>query len=171
MTDRIYNILFLCTGNSARSILAEAIVNRDYADHFKAFSAGSYPKGEVNPAALRLLNGLDYDTSAMRSKSWDEFATPGAPALDFIFTVCDDAAGETCPVWPGKPITAHWGIPDPAAETGNEAMVALAFDDAYRTLNNRISLFASLPLAAVDQASLQTKLNDIGKTKDAPVAA
>ena len=162
MVDRIYNVLFLCTGNSARSIIAEAIMNREGAGRFQAFSAGSQPRGTVNPHTLALLASLGFDTSGYRSKSWDEFAQPGAPALDFVFTVCDDAAGETCPVWPGQPMTAHWGVPDPAKATGTEAEIALAFADAYRMLGNRISVFLSLPMSTLDRLSLQTRLNAIG---------
>ena len=135
-----YNVLFLCTGNSARSIIAEAILNRAGGGRFKAFSAGSHPKGKINPRTLDLLRKLNYDVSTLRSKSWAEFARPGAPDLDFVFTVCDNAAGESCPLWPGQPITAHWGIPDPAAAQGSEAEIALAFKDAYRMLNRRIEL-------------------------------
>ena len=162
MSDRVYNVLFLCTGNSARSILAEAILNRDGKGRFRAFSAGSQPKGEPNPHALTLLKHAGYDTSALRSKSWLEFAQPDAPALDFIITVCDDAAGETCPVWPGKPATAHWGIPDPAAATGNDAEIALAFAEAYRRLLQRISIFVALSFDKLSAMSLQQKLRDIG---------
>ena len=162
MVDRLYNVLFLCTGNSARSIIAEAIMNREGAGRFQAFSAGSQPRGTVNPHTLALLASLGFDTSGYRSKSWDEFAQPGAPALDFVFTVCDDAAGETCPVWPGQPMTAQWGVPDPAKATGTEAEIALAFADAYRMLGNRISVFLSLPMSTLDRLSLQTRLNAIG---------
>ena len=144
MADRPFNVLFLCTGNSARSILAEAILNRLGAGKFRAYSAGSQPKGQVNPHALTLLQSLDYDTSGFCSKSWSEFARPGAPALDFVFTVCDNAAGEACPVWPGQPMTAHWGVADPAEATGTPAQVALAFKDAYRMLHQRIAAFAAL---------------------------
>ena len=144
--DRPYNVLFLCTGNSARSIIAEAILNKLGAGRFRAFSAGSQPKGQVNPNAIQLLDGLGYDTSGLRSKSWSEFARPGAPALDFVFTVCDNAAGETCPFWPGQPMTAHWGVPDPAEATGSPAEVALAFRDAYRMLHQRIAIFTALPI-------------------------
>ena len=167
MSARTYNVLFLCTGNSARSILAEAILGRRGSGRFRAFSAGSFPKGAVHPAAVRLLNQLDYDTSAFRSKSWDEFSEPEAPQLDFIFTVCGNAAGETCPVWPGKPMTAHWGLPDPAAVEGSEAEVAAAFADTYRMLTNRIELFLALPLDAIDVMSLQNRLRDIGNTAGA----
>ena len=158
------NVLFLCTGNSARSILAEAILNRDGAPRFKAYSAGSYPKGEVNPHAVALLRKLGYDVSKLRSKSWDEFAKPGAPEFDFIFTVCDNAANEVCPIWPGHPMTAHWGIPDPAAVVGSESEIALAFADAYRMLNNRIALLLSLPIASLDKTELQRHLREIGTT-------
>lgn len=167
VSDRIFNVLFLCTGNSARSVLAEAILNRTGAGKFRAYSAGSHPKGQVHPNTLRLLQGLGFDTSAFRSKSWSEFARPGAPALDFIFTVCDDAAGETCPVWPGKPMTAHWGIPDPAAETGTPGEVAQAFNEAYRMLERRIVAFAALPIAALDTLTLQARLRDIGRMQGA----
>ena len=163
MVDSTYNVLFLCTGNSARSIIAEAILNREGRGNFRAFSAGSYPKGTVNPHTIRLLQRLNYDTSAMRSKSWEEFAQPGAPQLDFVFTVCDDAADETCPVWPGQPMTAHWGIPDPAAAVGTDAEIAVAFNDAYRMLNERIGIFVALPIAAPDSLTLQAWLRDIGR--------
>ena len=162
MSDPVYNVLFLCTGNSARSVLAEAILNREGRGRFRAFSAGSDPKGVVHPMTLRLLQGLGYDTSFARSKSWDEFTGPGAPALDFIITVCDNAAAETCPIWPGHPATAHWGIPDPAAAEGNEAERALAFDLAYRQMSQRIGLFLALPLASIDRMSLVHKLREIG---------
>jgi arsenate reductase len=162
MTGRPYTVLFLCTGNSARSILAEAILNRLGAGRFAAFSAGSQPKGAVHPAALHLLETLNHPTGGLRSKSWDEFAGPGAPPLDFVFTVCDNAAGEVCPIWPGQPVTAHWGLPDPAAVTGNDAEVAAAFNDAYRMLTNRVSLFVALPLAELDRMTLQSRLRAIG---------
>jgi arsenate reductase len=158
-----YNVLFLCTGNSARSVIAEAILNKVGLGNFKAFSAGSQPKGQVNPNTVKLLQNLGYDTSAYRSKSWSEFAKPGAPHLDFVFTVCDSAAAESCPVWPGQPMTAHWGIPDPAEATGSEAEIALAFKDAYRMLDRRIGVFVSLPLKSLDQLSLQNRLRDIGR--------
>ena len=158
-----YNILFLCTGNSARSILAEAILNRAGAGRFRAFSAGSRPKGAPHPLALSLLAREGHDTAFARSKSWDEFAGPDAPKMDFIFTVCDSAAGEECPFWPGQPMTAHWGIPDPAAAEGNEAERNLAFAEAYRALSNRISAFVSLPIASIDGMALQRHLNDIGE--------
>jgi arsenate reductase len=163
MTDRPFNVLFLCTGNSARSIMAEAILNRIGAGKFQAYSAGSQPKGHVHPETLQLLKSLNYDTIRFRSKSWGEFARPGAPPLDFVFTVCDNAAGETCPVWPGQPMTAHWGIPDPAAVKGSPVVVALAFKDAYRMLSRRIDVFAALPIRSLDKLSLQTKLKEIGR--------
>ena len=158
-----YNVLFLCTGNSARSIIAEAIMNRTGTERFKAYSAGSHPKGVVNPHAIALLKRLDYRTDDLRSKPWDEFARPGSPPLHFVITVCDSAAGEVCPIWPGQPMTAHWGMPDPAAVEGTPAEIALAFADAYRMLNNRISAFANLKLSGLDRLSLQTKVSDIGK--------
>lgn len=164
MTKGNYNLLFLCTGNSARSILAEAILNQQGMGRFHAFSAGSQPKGAVHPAAIELLKELDYDTDGFRSKSWDEFARPGAPALDFVFTVCDNAAGEVCPVWPGQPMTAHWGIEDPAAVEGDKQ--AQAFWNAYQQLQRRIQLFLALPLEDIDELSLQNRLKDIGKTAD-----
>ena len=164
MAEMIYNVLFLCTGNSARSILAEAILNREGAGHFRAFSAGSFPKGEVHPAALSLLDRLEYPVEAFRSKSWDEFATPGAPQFDFIFTVCDNAAGETCPVWPGRPITAHWGIEDPAAVEGEGQ--SQAFWNAYSQLQRRIQLLLSLPIGNLGEHSLRKRLKEIGTTAD-----
>ncbi|WP_340317151.1 arsenate reductase ArsC [Rhizorhabdus argentea] len=163
-----YNVLFLCTGNSARSILAECIMNRIGAGRFTAFSAGSFPKGEVHPHAIRLLNGLGYETAGLRSKSWDEFAGKGAPPIDFIMTVCDNAAGEVCPIWPGKPIRAHWGVADPAAAEGSDSFVALAFAEAYRQLYNRISLFASLPVDSLDRLAIQRHMDEIGATIDKP---
>jgi protein-tyrosine-phosphatase len=162
-----FNVLFLCTGNSARSIMAEAILNREGRADFRAFSAGSHPKGVVHPYALDLLRRLNFDVSGICSKSWHEFARPGAPKLDFVFTVCDDAAGETCPLWPGQPLTAHWGIADPAAAQGNEAEIRLAFADAFRMINTRISIFANLPIRSLDQLTLQKHVDSIGKTKDA----
>ena len=167
MAERIYNVLFLCTGNSARSIIAEAILNREGRGKFKAFSAGSHPKGAVNPHALDLLRKFNYDVSTLRSKSWAEFAQAGSPDLDFVFTVCDNAAGEACPLWPGQPITAHWGIPDPAAATGSEAEIALAFRDAYRMLNRRIELFLALPIEKLDRLVLTTRLKAIGGSEGA----
>jgi arsenate reductase (thioredoxin) len=163
MPEKIFNVLFLCTGNSARSIMAEAILNRTGSEKFRAFSAGSQPKGAVNPHALDLLDRLGHATSEYRSKSWNEFARPDAPQLDFVFTVCDNAAGEACPVWPGQPTTAHWGIPDPAEARGSPAEIALAFRDAYRMLERRIQAFAALPLASLDRMSLKSKLDEIGK--------
>ena len=167
MTDPINNVLFLCTGNSARSLMAEAILNREGAGRFRAFSAGSQPSGAPHPQALALLNREHHDISALRSKSWDEFDGPDAPKMDFVFTVCDNAASEPCPFWPGHPVTAHWGLPDPAAATGNEAEIALAFADTYHMLRNRISLFVSLPHGSLDRLSLQKSLKDIGQTNDA----
>ena len=162
MSDRIYNVLFLCTGNSARSILAESILNKDGRGRFRAFSAGSQPKGEVNPLALKVLKSLDYPTDGMRSKSWEEFAATDAPVMDFVFTVCDSAAGESCPVWPGQPMTAHWGIEDPAHAEGTELQKEAAFVTTFRYLKNRIAVFTSLPLSSIDQLSLGTKLREIG---------
>lgn len=161
------NVLFLCTGNSARSIIAEAIMNREGRGRFRAWSAGSMPKGKVNPHTLELLRGLHYRTEDFRSKSWDEFAEPDAPKLDFVFTVCDDAAAEVCPIWPGQPMTAHWGMPDPAAASGSPAEVALAFADTYRMMNNRIGVFINLPLLALDRLSLQRRLDEIGGRRQA----
>jgi protein-tyrosine-phosphatase len=166
MTDspaRPWNVLFLCTGNSARSILAEAILTCEGRGRFHAFSAGSHPKGAVHPYTLDLLRTLNYATGGYRSKSWDEFAAPGAPVMDFVFTVCDDAANESCPVWPGQPLTAHWGVPDPAKAEGAEAVRRAAFADAYRMLSNRISLFTSLPLGSIERLALQGQLRAIGK--------
>ena len=171
MSDRPFNVLFLCTGNSARSIMAEAILNKIGAGKFRAFSAGSQPEGRVHPEALQLLQSLGYDTSSFRSKSWSEFADPGAPLLDFVFSVCDNAAGEVCPVWPGQPMTAHWGVPDPAEAKGTPAEVALASKDAYRMLNQRIGIFTSLPLRSLDRLSLQSKLREIGRMEDATAKA
>jgi arsenate reductase (thioredoxin) len=169
--DRPFDVLFLCTGNSARSIMAEAILNKLGRGKFRAYSGGSHPNAQVNPHTIRLLQSLDYDTSAFRSKSWNEFAKPGAPALDFAFTVCDNAAGESCPVWPGQPMTAHWGIPDPAEAKGSAAEVALAFKDAYRMLHHRIGIFTALPIRSLDQLSLQQRLKDIGRMDDAATKA
>ena len=162
-----YNVLFLCTGNSARSIIAEAILNREGRGKFKAFSAGSHPNGKVNPRTLDLLRKFNYDVATLRSKSWAEFAKPGAPELDFVFTVCDNAAGELCPLWPGQPITAHWGIPDPATAEGSEAEIALAFKDAYRMLNRRIDLLLALPIEKLDRLVLTTRLKAIGRSEGA----
>ena len=166
MPNQTYNVLFLCTGNSARSIMAEAIINRVGMGRFKGYSAGSHPRGEVHPHALDLLRNLNHDTSFARSKDWNEFAEPDAPRMDFVFTVCDAAASEICPVWPGQPMSAHWGVSDPAAATGSEAEVRLAFSEAYRMLNNRISVFVSLPLASLDRLALQRHLDAIGKRSD-----
>ena len=163
--DRSFSVLFLCTGNSARSIMAEAIINRIGMGKFKGYSAGSMPKGQIHPMTLSLLNKLNYDTSALRSKSWEEFSGPGAPELDFVFTVCDNAANEACPVWPGQPMTAHWGVPDPVEAQGDEVQRALAFADTYRMLNNRISVFTSLPLESLDSLTLKRQLDKIGRTK------
>ena len=171
MSEAPLNVLFLCTGNSARSIIAEAIMNREGRGRFRAYSAGSHPKSEVNPETLRLLERLHYKTDAYRSKSWDEFEGPDAPKLDFVFTVCDDAAAEVCPIWPGQPMTAHWGMPDPAAVQGSPAEIALAFADTYRMLNNRITLFMNLPLASLDRLSLQRRLEEIGQRREAALKA
>jgi len=167
MSDRVFNVLFLCTGNSARSILGEAILRKEGAGRFNAFSAGSMPKGAVNPFALKVLASLDYPTDDLRSKSWDEFATPGAPKMDFVFTVCDNAAGEACPVWPGQPVTAHWGIEDPAAAEGTDLQKEAAFVTALTYLKNRIAAFASLPLASLDSMSLTARLREIGQGEGA----
>ncbi|SHL89306.1 protein tyrosine phosphatase [Bradyrhizobium lablabi] len=163
MSEHIYNVLFLCTGNSARSVLAESIMRKDGHSKFRSFSAGSQPKGSVNPFAIRVLKSLDYPTDGLRSKSWEEFARPDAPVMDFVFTVCDNAAGETCPVWPGQPMTAHWGIEDPAAVEGTDILKEAAFVAAFRYLKNRIAIFTSLPLRSIDKLSLGTKLRDIGR--------
>lgn len=165
MTDRTYNVLFLCTGNSARSILAEALLNRDGEGRFRAFSAGSFPKGEVHPQALALLEELGFETQGLRSKSWDEFSEPGAPSFDFIFTVCDNAAGETCPIWPGNPMSAHWGIEDPAAVEGDGQREA--FERALHFLSNRISLFLALPHDSIDEMAMGRKLKEIGRAAGA----
>lgn len=162
-TNTPLNVLFLCTHNSARSIIAEAILNRIGAGKFRGFSAGSQPSGKVHPYALDLLRRLNYDTSSLRSKSWEEFAAPGAPELDFVFTVCDNAANEVCPVWPGQPISAHWGVPDPSAAEGNDSERRLAFAETHRMLHQRISIFTNLPLASLDKLSLQKRLDDIGR--------
>jgi arsenate reductase len=165
MPAKAYNVLFLCTGNSARSILAEALIDHWGNGLFKGYSAGSFPKGEVNPLSLKLLDRLGMPTSHLRSKSWDEFAAPGAPTMDFVFTVCDQAAGEVCPVWPGQPVTAHWGIPDPAAAEGSDAERMLAFTDAYRMLERRIKLFLSLPLVSLDRMTITRKVREIGRVR------
>lgn len=160
--DHVYNVLFLCTGNSARSILGEAVLNHVGGGQFRAYSAGSTPKGEVNPMALEILREAGISTDGLRSKSWDEFATPDAPKMDFVFTVCDNAAGEACPIWPGQPMTAHWGIEDPAAIEGPEFKRRAAFDDALRFMRNRIAAFTSLPIASIDKMALTSKLRGIG---------
>jgi len=169
MTDpKVFNVLFLCTGNSARSIMAEAILAREGLGKFKAFSAGSQPRGQVHPYTADLLKTLNHPTEELRSKDWNEFSGPDAPEMDFVFTVCDQAAAETCPVWPGQPMTAHWGIVDPAAVEGNEAQKRQAFADAYRMLNSRISIFVNLPVTSLDKLSLQRRLTEIGNTASAP---
>lgn len=167
MTDRTYNVLFLCTGNTARSILAESILRKDGAGRFNAYSAGSHPKGVVNPFALKVLAAMDYPTDGLSSKPWDDFAVPGAPVMDFVFTVCDDAAGETCPVWPGQPMTAHWGIEDPAKFEGADFEKEAAFVRAFRFLKTRISVFTSLPLKSIDSLALGNRLRDIGRMEGA----
>ena len=167
-TERIYRVLFLCTGNSARSILAESLLNHWGHGRFRASSAGSFPKGQVHPMAAELLKRTNLPTDSLRSKSWDEFAAPGAPPIDFIFTVCDNAAGEVCPVWPGKPLTAHWGIADPAAVEGTDAEKTFAFRKALKELEARIKLFTSLPIDSLDRMTLQAKLQAIGKSRSAP---
>jgi arsenate reductase len=167
MAEPLHNVLFLFTGNTARSILAEAILRKEGAGRFRAFSAGSHPKGVVNPLALQVLASFDYPTEGLRSKPWDEFARPGAPAMDFVFTVCDSAAGEVCPVWPGQPMTAHWGIDDPAAVEGTAIQREAAFVTAFRLLRNRITVFASLPVASIDAMALGRKLREIGRMEGA----
>ncbi len=167
MSDPIFNVLFLCTGNSARSILAESILAKDGAGRFRAFSAGSMPKGAVNPLALETLERLGYPTAGMRSKSWDEFDAPGAPQMDFIFTVCDNAAGEVCPIWPGHPHKTHWGIEDPAAVEGTHMEQLSAFATAFRYLKNRIDLFVALPLAKLEASKLHAHLDEIGRGEGA----
>ncbi|MEI2386682.1 arsenate reductase ArsC [Breoghania sp. JC706] len=168
MPDPVYNVLFLCTGNSARSLIAETILNAEGKGRFRAFSAGSHPKGRPHPFAIDLLEKLGHDTSGLRSKSWDEFAGPGAPKMDFVFTVCDQAAAEACPIWPGQPMTAHWGVPDPAAATGTESERRLAFSEAYRMLSTRISLLLNLPIASIDRLALKRRLDDIGANQREP---
>ena len=163
MSERPYNVLFLCTGNSARSILAEAALNRLGNGRFRGYSAGSFPKGAVHPLALELLRRQNYPIAELRSKSWDEFAIPGAPPLDFVFTVCDRAASEVCPIWPGQPMSAHWGLPDPAAVEGTEVEKHLAFADTLRHLERRIGIFVNLPLASLDRMALKRRLDDIGR--------
>ena len=162
MSDKVFNVLFLCTGNSARSIIGEAVINRVGQGRFKGFSAGSMPKGEVHPVALDLLKKQNYDVSQFRSKNWEEFSGPEAPQMDFVFTVCDNAANEACPVWPGQPMSAHWGVPDPAAVTGSEAAQHIAFADTLRMLTQRIDIFVNLPLVSLDKLTLQKKLDEIG---------
>lgn len=164
--NRVFNVLFICTGNSARSIMAEAVLNRAGQGRFRAFSAGSQPKGKVHPYAIDLLRRLNYDVGGVRSKSWLEFSGPNGPKLDFAFTLCDDAAAEVCPVWPGQPMTAHWGMPDPAAVVGTEAEMRYAFADTMRMLTNRINIFVSFPMKSLDLLTLQKQLDAIGKTKD-----
>jgi arsenate reductase len=166
MTERVFNVLFLCTGNSARSILAEGILNGMGKGRFRAYSAGSHPAGKVNPFAIELLQKQNFDTTGLRSKSWDEFVAAGAPHLDFVFTVCDNAAGEVCPIWPGKPVTAHWGIEDPAAVGGNDAEKRKAFAAAFKLLHRRISLFASLPLAKLDALAIKREVDQIGRLRE-----
>ena len=168
--QRIYNVLFICTRNSARSIMAECILNRLGQGRFKAYSAGSHPTGHMNPNALALLQRLNFPIETLRSKSWAEFAAPSPIDLDFVFTVCDNAAGEVCPVWPGQPMSAHWGIPDPVAVQGSVAEIAAAFNETCRMLNNRISVFVSLPIASLDALSLQKRLDDIGRTREVPAS-
>ena len=163
--DKSFNVLFLCTGNSARSILAEAILAREGRGRFDAYSAGSKPAGQVNPNAIDLLRKLNHGVSGFRSKDWNEFAVAGAPRMDFVFTVCDNAANEVCPVWPGQPMSAHWGIPDPAAAAGTQSEIAAAFADAYRMLTNRISIFVNLPIASLDRLALQDRLDRIGRAE------
>ena len=163
MSERPFNVLFLCTGNSARSVLAEGILRKDGAGRFNAFSAGSQPKGAINPFALKVLEVYGYPPAGYRSKSWDEFAAPGAPVMDFVFTVCDSAAGEACPIWPGQPMTAHWGIEDPAAVEGSDIEKERAFVTAFKYLKNRISVFVSLPIRSLDKMALRAKLLDIGR--------
>jgi protein-tyrosine-phosphatase len=164
LAERTYNVLFLCTGNSARSIMAEVVMNKLGRGRFRAFSAGSHPTGTVSPYAIEALQRLQLPVGGLRSKAWDEFAAPGAPPLDFVFTVCDKAAGETCPVWPGQPVSAHWGVEDPAAVSGAEEQVRTAFRAALVTLSRRIELFLALPLASLDRMSLQRELAGIGKS-------
>jgi arsenate reductase len=168
--SRTFNVLFLCTGNTARSILAESILARDGAGRFRAYSAGSQPKGTVNPFALRVLDAAGYPLEGLRSKSWQEYAAPGAPVMDFVFTVCDSAAGEACPVWPGQPMTAHWGIEDPAAVEGNDIEKEAGFVAAFRYLRNRISVFTALPVASLDRLTLQARLDAIGNSEGASAA-
>jgi arsenate reductase len=169
MTNRVYNVLFLCTGNSARSIIAESVLRKEGRFRFQAFSAGSRPKGEINPIALRVLSSFGYPTDGMRSKSWDEFAVAGAPHMDFVFTVCDNAAGEVCPIWPGQPMTAHWGVEDPAAVEGTAVEKERAFVTAFGYLRNRILLFTNLPLASIGMLALETRLREIGRIEGSTI--
>jgi arsenate reductase len=171
MTDRVHNVLFLCSGNSARSIIGEAILNDLGKGKFRAFSAGTDPRGQINPHTLNVLRTCGHDAANLRSKSWDEFARPGAPGLDFVITVCDDAAGESCPTWPGEPMLAHWGIPDPAAATGSEAEIAVAFDETYRMMRRRIELLLALPVEKLDRIVLASQLKDIGRSEGATAMA
>ncbi len=171
MSERVFNVLFLCTHNSARSVLAEAILNHEGRGKFRGFSAGSHPKGQPNPYAIALLKRLGHDVSGLRSKSWDEFAAEGAPRMDFVFTVCDDAANEVCPVWPGQPMTAHWGLADPSLVEGTEVQKNLAFSDTYRLLSNRIGIFVSLPVTSLERVALKRKLDEIGRLTEAPESA
>jgi protein-tyrosine-phosphatase len=168
MDHKVFNVLFLCTGNSARSIMAEALMNRAGQGRFRAFSAGSQPKGEVHPQAIATLKKAGFNTDFARSKDWTEFAEEGAPQMDFVFTVCDNAASEACPVWPGQPMSAHWGIPDPAAVEGSESELAIAFAESFRMLDSRISVFCSLPLNSIDRLSLQNRLDEIGSQENTP---
>jgi protein-tyrosine-phosphatase len=171
MADKVYDVLFLCTGNSARSIMAECAINRWGQGRFRGFSAGSHPKGEVHPMALRLLERLNYRTDALRSKSWDEFADGKGSPLDFVFTVCDQAAGETCPAWPGQPVTAHWGVEDPAAIVGNDEQTCRLFRNIYGQLENRIKIFASLPIRSLDKLTLRQRLEEIGRSRETATAS
>ena len=164
MSGQVFNVLFLCTHNSARSVMAECILNRLGQGKFRGHSAGSMPRGSIHPYALDLLRNQNYDVSGLRSKSWDEFAAPDAPGMGFVFTVCDDAANEVCPVWPGQPMTAHWGVPDPSSASGNEAERRFAFADSYRMLHHRISIFVSLPTTSLDRLGLQKRLDQIGRS-------
>jgi arsenate reductase len=170
MTEKAYNVLFLCTGNSARSIMAEALLNHWGRGRYRAFSAGSHPKGSVHASTIDLLRRMRLPTAGLRSKSWDEFAKPGAPALDFVFTVCDQAAGEVCPVWPGQPITAHWGFPDPAAFEGSEAEKRAVFADVFRQMENRIKIFCALPIERLSRLAIQREVTRMGQTQPEPAA-
>ncbi len=167
-SHRVFNVIFLCTHNSARSVIAESILSLSGKGQFRAFSAGSQPRGQVHPYAIDLLRNLYFDVSGLRSKSWDEFAAPGAPRMDFVFTVCDDAAQEVCPIWPGQPMTAHWGVPDPSAAQGNEAEKRIAFANTFRMLQRRIDVFASLPVASLERLKLQKKIEEIGRMAETP---